>query len=111
MFTYSPNKTADRSPNRLLLSIPGPVSGPAAPSEAPAERCDPRLPGGLQGVQPRRQPPVHHHQCGHHRRHHGEHHAGQPEEIHPVQCGGAGRQPSRNRAVVAAGGHQNSGRR
>lgn len=77
----------------------------AASTETPAERCDPWLPGGLQGVQPWWEPPVYHYQCGQHGRYHREHRAGQPEEIHPVQCGGAGCKQSRHRAVFTASGH------
>lgn len=74
-----------------LLTVSSPDPRLAASPEAPAERGDPWLPGGLQRVQPWWEPPVHHHQPGHYRRHHREHRAGQPEEVHSVQRGGAGR--------------------
>lgn len=83
----------------------------SASPEAPAERRDPRLPGGLQGVQSWRESPVYYHQRGYDRRHHREHRAGQPEEIHTVQRGGPGCKQSRDRTLFTAGGHQDTGGR
>lgn len=84
-------------------------STPTASPEASAERCDSRLPGGLQGVQSWWESPVYYYQRGFDRRHHREHRVGQPEEVHSVQCGGPGCKQSWNRAIFTAGGNQDPG--
>lgn len=71
---------------------------PAA-QEAPAERGDPRLPGGLPGVQLRGELPVQRDQRGDDRGQRREPGPGQPEEVHPVRSGGPGQQQRRDRAV------------
>lgn len=84
-------------------------SSPTASPEASAKRCDPRLPGGLQGVQSWWESPVYYYQCGFNRRHHREHHVGQSKEVHSVQCGRPSCKQSWNRTFFTAGGNQDPG--
>lgn len=82
---------------------------PAA-QETPSERGHQRVPGGLPRVQLRWKLPVQCDQRGNHRRQRWESGPGQPEEVHPVWCGGAGQQQRWNGAFIDRGGCDNTGR-